>query len=66
MAAAFEGLSIPDARQNHALLGGREPTLVRSNNKIVGFMEKHNQKPIKQMSFEIYTDRFVPTDKPAE
>lgn len=66
VAAAFEGLSIPDARQNHALLGGREPTLVRSNNKIVGFMEKHNQKPIKQMSFEIYTDRFVPTDKPAE
>jgi NitT/TauT family transport system substrate-binding protein len=66
VAAAFEGLSIPDARQNHALLGGREPTLVRSNNKIVGFMEKHNQKPIKQMSFEIYTDRFVPTNQAAE
>ncbi|MFY8205966.1 MAG: ABC transporter substrate-binding protein, partial [Arenimonas sp.] len=35
VASAFEGLHIPDARQNKALLGGREPTLVRTNSKIV-------------------------------
>ncbi|MFZ9309997.1 MAG: ABC transporter substrate-binding protein [Arenimonas sp.] len=66
VASAFEGLHIPDARQNKALLGGREPTLVRTNNKIVQFMEAQSRKPIHQMSFEIYTDRFLPTDKPTE
>ena len=60
VAASFEGLIIPDARQNHALLGGREPMLLQTNGKIVSFMERQYQMPIHQLSYEIYTDRFVP------
>ena len=60
VASAFEGLVIPDAKQNHAMLGGREPTLQRTNSKIVRFIENTYQKPIRQLSMEIYTDRFVP------
>lgn len=63
VATTFEGLIIPDARQNHALLGGREPMLLQTNGKIVSFMERQYQKPIHQLSFEIYTDRFVPETK---
>lgn len=58
--AAFEGLVIPDAKSNHALLGGRNPMLLRTNSKIMDFMEKQYGKPIRQMGLEIYTDRFVP------
>jgi NitT/TauT family transport system substrate-binding protein len=58
--AAFEGLTIPDAKQNHDMLGGREPTLMRTNSKIMEFMERTNKKKIRQLSMEIYTDRFVP------
>uniref|UniRef100_UPI0037BF7EAB ABC transporter substrate-binding protein n=1 Tax=Arenimonas sp. TaxID=1872635 RepID=UPI0037BF7EAB len=58
--AAFEGLTIPDAKQNHDMLGGREPILLQNNGKIVSFMERQYQKPIHQLSYEIYTDRFVP------
>ena len=58
--AAFEGLTIPAAKLNHALLGGREPMLLRTNSKIVDFMEAQYDKPIRQMGIEIYTDRFVP------
>ena len=60
MPAAFEGLVIPDAKSNHALLGGRNPMLLRTNSKIMDFMEKQYGKPIRQMGLEIYTDRFVP------
>ena len=60
VATSFEGLIIPDARQNHALLGGREPMLLQTNGKIVSFMERQYQMPIHQLSYEIYTDRFVP------
>jgi len=63
VAATFEGLILPDARENHALLGGREPMLLQTNGKIVSFMERQYQKPIHQLSFEIYTDRFVPDTK---
>lgn len=58
--AAFEGLTIPDAKKNHDLLGGHEPMLLRTNSKIMAFMEAHYGKPIRQMGIEIYTDRFVP------
>lgn len=61
--AAFEGLVIPNAKLNHALLGGREPMLMRTNSKIMSFMQAQYNKPIGQMSFEIYTDRFVPDTK---
>lgn len=60
VAATFDGLIIPDARENHALLGGRKPMLLQTNGKIVSFMERQYQKPIHQLSYEIYTDRFVP------
>ncbi|WP_297800634.1 ABC transporter substrate-binding protein [Arenimonas sp. GDDSR-1] len=61
--AAFDGLVIPDAKQNHALLGGREPTLQRTNSRIVEFMEQTYKTPIRQLSLDIYTDRFVPVDR---
>ena len=34
--------------------------LLRTNSKIVDFMEAQYDKPIRQMGIEIYTDRFVP------
>ena len=34
--------------------------LMRTNSKIMSFMQAQYNKPIGQMSFEIYTDRFVP------
>jgi NitT/TauT family transport system substrate-binding protein len=57
--AAFEGLVFPEARKNYDLLGGREPMLLRTNSRIVQFMEAHYDKPISQMGIAIYTDRFI-------
>lgn len=58
--AAFDGLMIPDARRNRALLDDSDPILLHTNSKIVDFMEDHYGRPIKQMGIEIYTDRFIP------
>ena len=58
--AAFDGLVIPDTRRNLTLLDDSDHMLLRTNSKIVDFMEAHYGKPIRQMGIEMYSDRFIP------